>query len=76
MRIAVIGAGNVGGAIARAASAAGLSVVVTAIDPEHAQAVADSVGGQVAPSSAAAVSGPSSLKHNTYRVRSCSITDP
>lgn len=55
MRIAIIGAGNVGGAIARAASAAGLDVVVSALDPEHAQTLADSVGGQVAPSSATAV---------------------
>jgi 8-hydroxy-5-deazaflavin:NADPH oxidoreductase len=55
MRIAVIGAGNVGSAIASAASAAGHTIVVAALEPEHAKTVADSVGGQVAPSNAAAV---------------------
>jgi len=55
MRIAVIGAGNVGSAIARATSAAGHTIVVAALQPKHAQKVADAVGGQVAPSNAAAV---------------------
>jgi 8-hydroxy-5-deazaflavin:NADPH oxidoreductase len=55
MRFAVIGAGNVGGAIARAASAAGHDVVVAAPDRDQAQAVAESVGGQVVQSSPAAV---------------------
>jgi NADPH-dependent F420 reductase len=55
MRIAVIGAGNVGGAIARGAAGAGHTIVVTARDVEHARTVADAVGGQVASSNAAAV---------------------
>jgi hypothetical protein len=55
MKIAVIGAGNVGTALARAAATAGYEVVVSAVDPEHARAVADRVGGVSAPSNSAAV---------------------
>ena len=45
MKIAVVGAGDVGGAVAQAVVKAGHTVVVTATDPGHAQAVADQVGG-------------------------------
>jgi NADPH-dependent F420 reductase len=53
--MAVIGAGNVGNAIARAGSTAGHTIVVAALQREHAQKVADSVGGEVAASNTAAV---------------------
>jgi hypothetical protein len=48
MNVAIIGAGNVGGALARGLTRAGHSVVVTATDPEHARALADEVGGSAA----------------------------
>jgi NADPH-dependent F420 reductase len=57
MNIAVIGAGNVGTALARAASRAGHAVVVSAAHPEHARAAADEAGGSVAASNADAVKG-------------------
>ena len=57
MRIAVIGAGNVGGGFSRAAVAAGHDVVITAARPEKAQAVAAEVGAEAAASNADAVRG-------------------
>jgi 8-hydroxy-5-deazaflavin:NADPH oxidoreductase len=57
MRIAVIGAGNVGGGFSRAAVAAGHDVVIAAAHPEKAQAVAAEVGAQAAESNAAAAQG-------------------
>ncbi|TDB72569.1 hypothetical protein E1182_22820 [Micromonospora sp. KC721] len=45
-----MGAGNVGGAIARGAARAGHRVVVTANDPQHARQVAEEVGGAAAAS--------------------------
>src|SRR5688572_10479276 len=57
MRIAVIGAGNVGGGLGRAAVAAGHDVVITAAHPEKAQAVAAEIGAQSAGSVAAAAQG-------------------
>ena len=57
MRIAVIGAGNVGGGFSRAAVAAGHDVVISAAHPEKAQAVASKVGAQAAESNTAAVQG-------------------
>ena len=48
MRIAVIGAGNVGGGFSRAAVAAGHDVVISAAHPEKAQALASRVGAQAA----------------------------
>jgi predicted dinucleotide-binding enzyme len=57
MRIAVIGAGNVGGGFSRAAVAAGHDVVISAAHPEKAQAVAAEVGAQAADSNTAAVQG-------------------
>ena len=57
MRIAIIGAGNVGGGVSRAAVAAGHDVVVTAAHAENAQAVAAEVGAQAAENTAAAAHG-------------------
>lgn len=44
MRIAILGAGNVGGALAAAAVAAGHEVTISAATPEHAQAAAENAG--------------------------------
>ena len=57
MRIAVIGAGNVGGGFSRAAVAAGHDVVISAAHPEKAQALAAEVGAQAAESNIAAAQG-------------------
>jgi hypothetical protein len=57
MRIAVIGAGNVGGGFSRAAVAAGHDVVISAAHPEKARALASEVGAQAAETNAAAVEG-------------------
>jgi NADPH-dependent F420 reductase len=57
MRIAIIGAGNVGKALAKAAAAAGHDVVVSATDPDHARAAAEPAGGTAAGSNAEAVHG-------------------
>lgn len=48
MRIAIIGAGNVGSALARACVAAGHTVVLSARHAEHAAKVAADVGGSAA----------------------------
>jgi len=55
MRIAVIGAGNVGGGFSRAAVAAGHDVVVPTAPPEKAQAVASEIGAESAASNTEAV---------------------
>jgi predicted dinucleotide-binding enzyme len=57
MRIAVIGAGNVGGGFGRAAVAAGHDVVIAAAHPEKARAVAAEIGAQAAESNTAAAEG-------------------
>jgi NADPH-dependent F420 reductase len=54
MKVAIIGAGNVGGALAQAVTAAGHDVTVTAVNPEHSRALAEKVGGVAAESNAAA----------------------
>jgi hypothetical protein len=54
MKVAIIGAGNVGGALAHAVTAAGHDVIVTAVNAEHARAIAEKVGGAAAESNAAA----------------------
>jgi predicted dinucleotide-binding enzyme len=54
MRIAVIGAGNVGQALAGSISRAGHEVVLTAAHPEHARVAAEGLGVSVAGSNAAA----------------------
>jgi 8-hydroxy-5-deazaflavin:NADPH oxidoreductase len=46
MEVAVIGTGNVGGALARTLSSAGHEVIVTSTTPAEAEALANEVGGQ------------------------------
>lgn len=46
MEVAIIGTGNVGGALARTLSSAGHDVIVTATTPSEAEALAREVGGQ------------------------------
>jgi len=55
MRIAIIGAGTVGGGLARAAAAAGHDVVVSAAHPDKARATAEAAGARAADSNVAAV---------------------
>src|SRR6266516_4282733 len=57
MNIAIIGAGNVGKALATSMVRAGHDVTITAADPEHAAAVADEVGARSAKSNREAVDG-------------------
>jgi predicted dinucleotide-binding enzyme len=57
MRIAVIGAGNVGGGFSRAAVAAGHDVVISAAHAEKAQALAAEIGAQTAESNTDAARG-------------------
>ena len=57
MRIAIIGAGNVGGGLGRAAVQAGHDVVLTAAHPGKAQAVAAEIGATAADTNVAAVQG-------------------
>ena len=57
MRIAVIGAGNVGGGFARTAVAAGHEVVVTAAHADKAEGVAAESGARAAASNLSAVEG-------------------
>ena len=54
MKIAIVGAGAVGSAVARAVTAAGHSVVITASDHNQARGVAAKVGGSAAASNAEA----------------------
>ncbi|MDC5697588.1 NAD(P)-binding domain-containing protein [Intrasporangium calvum] len=55
MHVAIIGSGNVGGALAGAATAAGHSVTLAAADPQHAAEVAGRAGANAASSNADAV---------------------
>jgi predicted dinucleotide-binding enzyme len=57
MRIAIIGAGNVGGGLARAAVAAGHDVVLSAARADRARATAEATGARAAESNTAAVEG-------------------
>ncbi len=57
MRIAIIGAGNVGGGLARAAVAAGHDVVLSAAHQDKARATAEATGARAAESNVAAVEG-------------------
>src|SRR5688572_5332760 len=57
MDIAIIGAGNVGGALSSASVRAGHSVVLSAGQPTDAQRVAEETGARAAESNAAAVRG-------------------
>jgi len=54
MKVAIIGAGNVGSALAGAVTAAGHDVVVSAAHAEHARALAEKIGGAAAESNQAA----------------------
>jgi NADPH-dependent F420 reductase len=55
MRVAIIGSGNVGKALAGSLTKAGHEVTLTATTPENAKAAADQAGAQVAESNRAAV---------------------
>ena len=55
MKVAIIGAGNVGTALATALTRAGHNVTITARDPNNASKAAASSGASTAPSNAAAV---------------------
>ncbi len=55
MDVAIIGTGNVGGALARSLAGAGHRVTVTSTSPDEAKALADEVGGRAAGSNAEAV---------------------
>ena len=57
MQIAIIGAGNVGRALATSLTKAGHTVTITATHPEHAAEAADQSGATAAASNDAAVSG-------------------
>jgi NADPH-dependent F420 reductase len=57
MNIAIIGAGNVGRALATSFTQAGHTVHLTAQHPEHAQSVASDTGAHAADSNAAAAAG-------------------
>ena len=55
MKVAIIGAGNVGRALAGSAERAGHDVTIAAQNPDHAQEVASATGASAAPSSKDAV---------------------
>src|SRR5262245_61378187 len=55
MKVAIIGAGNVGKALTTSFTRAGHEVTITAADPTHAAAAAKELGATAAPSNAAAV---------------------
>lgn len=57
MKIAIIGAGNVGGALARSSVRAGHQVVISSSDPEEAQAVALASGARAASTNREALEG-------------------
>ncbi|MEX5719581.1 NADPH-dependent F420 reductase [Geodermatophilus sp. WL48A] len=57
MRIAIIGAGNVGGGMAGAAVAAGHDVVLSAAHPDRARATAEATGARAAEGNTVAVEG-------------------
>jgi 8-hydroxy-5-deazaflavin:NADPH oxidoreductase len=54
MRVAIIGAGNVGKALATSLSRAGHDVIITSRDPEDATGIAAATGARIAPTNAAA----------------------
>jgi 8-hydroxy-5-deazaflavin:NADPH oxidoreductase len=57
MKIAIIGVGNVGGALAEAATKAGHQVTLAAAHPENAQKIAADTGAQAAPTPRDAAQG-------------------
>ena len=56
MKVAIIGAGNVGKALGGSVARAGHDVVITARDPEHAREAAEQIGAQVGDNNIDAVS--------------------
>ena len=56
MKLAIIGAGDVGKALATSALRAGHDVVISARTPEHALVTAQAIGAQAAPDNRTAVS--------------------
>ena len=57
MNVAIIGAGNVGSALADSVTRAGHQVTITASSPDSAQQVAEQVGSRVAAGNREAVEG-------------------
>jgi len=57
MKIAIIGAGNVGGALAKSSVRAGHSVTLSAKDPAHAEAKAKDTGARAVASAVEATKG-------------------
>jgi hypothetical protein len=57
MNVAIIGSGNVGGALARSLARAGHSITITSTTPSEAEAIADEIGGHTAGSNAEAAGG-------------------
>jgi NADPH-dependent F420 reductase len=55
MDVAIIGSGNVGGALARSLSRAGHRITISSTSPDEAKAIADEVGGTAAGSNREAV---------------------
>jgi NADPH-dependent F420 reductase len=55
MDVAIIGTGNVGGALARSLSRAGHAVTISSTSPDEARAIAEEIGGTAAPSNREAV---------------------
>ena len=55
MNIAIIGSGNVGGALAKSSVRAGHTVTLSAKNPAHAEAKAKETGARAVPSAADAV---------------------
>lgn len=77
MRIAILGAGNVGGALAAAAVAAGHEVTISAATPVHAQAAAENAGaGARSAASNAAAGGTRSWSCSRFRVPRCPASPP
>lgn len=60
MNVAIIGTGNVGGALARTLSSAGHQIVVTSTTLDEAEALANEVGGRSVRSNAEALERPTS----------------
>jgi 8-hydroxy-5-deazaflavin:NADPH oxidoreductase len=75
MRIAIIGSGNVGSALAKASVKAGHDVVITAAHPENAERVAAEAGAQAAASNAEAVQGADIVVLAVYRPSVQSVLD-
>ena len=75
MRVAIIGVGNVGGALARACATLGHEVVVSARHPENAAKLAADVGGRAATSNLDAVQGADMVVLAVYSTSVASVLD-